>query len=94
MILDVEEVGAPQVRVPVGLTGPEFGRVDLPREARLHAVRKVDVKLAAYVREEPADPGDHHVAGAELRLGVPGLEDPRGRGYAFTAPMCSRIFTS
>lgn len=83
MVLDVEEVGAAQVCVAVGLTGPDPGRVDVALKTRLHAVGKVKVQLAAHVLEEPADPGDHHVAGTELRFRVPWLKDPlshRSRG--------------
>ena len=76
MVLYVEKVGATQVRVAFVLPGPHACRVDLTVEGGLQWSLEVELQRAADVLEETPHPGDHHVSGAELRLGVPGLEDP------------------
>ena len=78
MIVHVEEVGAAEVGVARRLAGPDAGRVDLTLEGRLQAVVPVELELPVDVLEETAHPRHHHVAGAELGLGVAGLEDPCG----------------
>jgi hypothetical protein len=78
MVLDVEEVGAPQVFIASGLAGPQAGGVDLAREGGVEAVVPVELQPAVDVFEQAAYPGDHHVPGAELRLRVPRFEDPGG----------------
>jgi len=76
MVLDVEEVGAAQVGVAIGLPRPQLGRVDHALEVGLHAVIQVEVDPAVHVLERTPDPGDHHVSGGELRRRVPRLERP------------------
>src|SRR5439155_21272928 len=78
VVVDVEEVGAAQMGVAGGLAGPEPGRVDLALEGRVEAAVPVELQLPVDVLEQAAHPGDHHVAGAELRLRVPRLEHPSG----------------
>jgi len=78
MVLDVEEVGAAQVGVAVGLAGPDPCRVDFALEGRVEAVVPVELQAAVDVLEQAADPGHHHVPGAELRLGMAGFEGPGG----------------
>jgi hypothetical protein len=74
--LDVEEVGAAQVLVAGLLAGPDPGRVHAPLEGRSLEALAIPLDRSADVLEQPPDPRDHHVAGTELGLGVPGLEDP------------------
>jgi len=76
MVVDVEEVGAAQVGIAIGLPRPQLGRVDDALEAGLHAVGEIEVDASVDVLEGSPDPGHHHVPGGELRRGVPGLERP------------------
>jgi hypothetical protein len=76
VVLDIEEVGAAQMRVADGLAGPDLGRVGLPFERRLEAAVPVELELAVDVLEETPDPGHHHVARPETDLCVAGLKDP------------------
>ena len=77
MAVDVEEVGAAQVLVAGLLAGPDPGRVHAPFEGRSGEALAIPLDRSADVLEQPADPSNHHVAGTELGLGVPGLEYPR-----------------
>src|SRR3981081_904710 len=72
--------GGAQVRVAYGLAGPDTGGIDLALERRLEAAIPVELQPAVDVLEEAAYPRAHHVAGAELRLGVSRLEHP-GRHF-------------
>src|SRR5262249_61774737 len=76
VMLDVEEVGALQVRVARRLAAPQAARVDRDLEGRGGRVVRVEVERAMNVLEVPADAGDHHVPRAELRRRVPRLEEP------------------
>src|SRR5665648_140636 len=66
-----------------GLAGPDAGRVDLALKGRVEAAVEVELQLPVDVLEQAAHPADHHVAGPELGLGMPRLEDP-GRHLADT----------
>jgi hypothetical protein len=70
--LDVEEVRAAQMGVPVGLARPDPARVDLPLERRPQAVIEVELHLPVDVLEGPAHPRDHHVPGANSASVWPG----------------------
>ena len=95
VVLDVEKVGAPQVSIASGLAGPDPGSVDLPLEGGVEAVVPVELQPAVDVLEQPAHPGDHHVPGAELGLGVSRLEDPGGHQTSLAAsPACTMNATS
>src|SRR5436190_2707249 len=76
VVLDVEEVGRAQVLIANRLTGPDSRCVDLALEGRVEATVPVELEPPVDVLEEAANPGHHHVAGAELGLGVAGFEDP------------------
>jgi hypothetical protein len=76
VVLDVEEVGAAQVRVARRLAGPEPGCVDHALESGPHAVGQVEVDPAMDILEGPGDLGDHHVPGREQGSRMPRLERP------------------
>lgn len=59
VVLDIEEVRGAQMRVAVGLTGPDAGRVDLAPEGRAQRILAVELDLAVDVLEQASDPGDH-----------------------------------
>src|SRR5204863_9939476 len=80
MRIGVEEVGASQVRVAIGLAGPDLCRVDLALEPRVQARVPIELEPAVDVLEHAAYPSDHHVHGAELDFRVAGLQDPSGHG--------------
>src|SRR6266498_952649 len=85
MVLDVEEVGAAEVRVACLFAGPDPGGVDLAVEGRLQRTVPVELDRAVDVLEEAAHPGDHHVPRAELRLGVAGLENPAAHRWILSS---------
>src|SRR6266545_3554907 len=101
MVLDVEEVGAAEVRVACLFAGPDPGGVDLAVEGRLQRTVPVELDRAVDVLEEAAHPGDHHVPRAELRLGVAGLENPAAHRWILSSgptgchpPADPRVVTS
>src|SRR5205807_7784325 len=85
VVLDIEEVGAAQVRVARSLAGPDPRRVDLALEGRFQAAVPVELELSVDVLEESAHPLDHHVTCLELGLGVARLEDPGGPAHVINA---------
>ena len=78
MVLDIEEVSAPEVLVASRLASPDPRRGDLPLKRRLSTTIEVELEAPVDVLEQAPHPGDHHVAGAKLGLGVSRLEDPSG----------------
>ena len=76
VVLDVEEVRAPQMRIPIGLARPHPGRVDDAFKRRVEASLPIELEPAVDVLQQAPHPRDHHVPGAKLRLGVPGFKDP------------------
>src|SRR5215216_612754 len=68
--------------VALGLAGPDARGVNASLEGRALAALTVPLDGPPDVLEQPPNPGDHHVAGAELRLGVTGLENPGGHRSA------------
>src|SRR5947208_9561074 len=78
MVLDVEEVGAPQMLIALRFAGPDPGRVDLALEGRVKATIRVQLQPSVDVLEQTAHPRDHHVTSAKLRLGVTGFKHPGG----------------
>lgn len=80
VVLDVEEIGAAKMCVAIRLPGPKAGRVDLDFNGGVLRVCGIEIEAAMDVFEVPADVGDHHVAHAELRRGVPRFEEPFRQG--------------
>src|SRR5262249_4428893 len=76
MIGDIQEVGAHEVSVALGLSGPQL--VGVNDSLGRTTCRIVGIKLhrAFDVLEVAAHPGDHHVARAKLRCGVPRFKSP------------------
>src|SRR5260370_28935818 len=72
----VEEIGASQMRVAVGISGPEVPRVDRHRNGGFLGVVGIVAELSIDVFEVPTDVGDHHMADAELGRCAPPLPEP------------------
>src|SRR5207237_5686451 len=75
MRLDLEEVGAADVVVPVGLTGVHRAQVDGGGDAGLQRVRRGDDGPLELV-ETAAHLAHHHVPDDEGHLGVDGIYGP------------------
>src|SRR5260370_18970714 len=71
----VEEIGASQMRVAVGISGPEVPRVDRRRNGGFLGVVGIVAERSLDVFEVPPDVGDHHMADAELGRCVPRLQE-------------------
>jgi len=93
MPLHVEEIGAAEVSIAIGLACPESPRVDDSLDGSGSRVLLVEGQLAADVLEEAADVRDHHVARAEFRRRMPRLEDPLRHGVSLPPGSASRSTT-
>src|SRR5262249_30276689 len=76
MMLGIQEIGASQVCVPVGLPGAHPRGVELGAQPAGGRVARIELQLAAHVPEVTPYPRDHHVTGSELSCRVTGLELP------------------
>src|SRR5258708_6277700 len=76
VFLHVEEIGAAQMRVAIGVSRPKIPRVDCRRNGSLLGVLRIVVEAPVDVFEVSPDVGDHHMADAKLGRCVPRLEEP------------------
>ncbi len=91
MVLDVEEEGAPEVRVALRFAGVQRRDVDRRLDARRLGVGRVVRDLPAELLELSADVGDHQVADGEADGGVAGVEGPTGGGRGGGAGGCGGV---
>ena len=80
VVLDVEEISAAQMCVPVRLSCPQPAGVDLDLHRGPLRIFGIEVELTVDVFEVPADVRDHHVAHTEFGGSVPSFEEPTRQG--------------
>ena len=78
ILLDVEEVGRTKMRVTFLITSVEARRVDGHVDLRRGRVVVLDCDRAVHIPEMTANRRDHEMLDRKLRLGVGGIDLPRG----------------
>src|SRR5262249_31176915 len=86
-VLDIEEVGAAKVRVPIGLPAPYTPSVDLGLDPRGFWLGWIELEHAVDILEVASDMGDHHVPHAELSGCVPRLKHPSSHAGSPPTPL-------
>ena len=76
MVLDIEEIGAAQMRVTLRIPGVEAGCVDLDPAGGARRSARVELRLATNGAESPSDGEDPQVLGGELHDRVGGVGGP------------------
>jgi hypothetical protein len=78
MVLNVEEVSAPQMRIALRFARPNESGVDHCPNSGQAGILGIEVQSALHVLEGTTDVSDHHVPGSKLRGAMTWLEDPFG----------------